>query len=163
METHKIEREAITSWDLNHAARYCRSYLTNRIYEIRPTTSDQALAFTTAIIVTYSRPFSGNWNREGKRDPLDDRYTRALSQSEQCVHDRIVNLRNSLFAHSDASAHKVHVSRTTGGGLVAFSQDRLAPLEKAEIECLLDILKKFDVVNEELRKDAAAKHLRAPE
>lgn len=159
MGTQRIEREAINSWDWNHAARYCQKYLANRLYAIRPASLDEALAFSTAIIVTYSRPFSGNYDRAGRRDPVDDRYISALSPTEKDGHDRIINLRNSLFAHSDASAHNVQVTDTTGGGLVTFSEDRLAPLEKVVVECLLANLQRFNEANEELRKDAVARHL----
>jgi hypothetical protein len=159
MGTQKIEREAINSWDWNHAARYCQRYLTNRLYATRPTSHDEALAFSTAIIVTYGRPFSGNRDRAGKRDPVDERYINALSPTERDVHDQIIDLRNSMFAHSDASAHNVQVTNTTSGGLVTFSQDRLAPLEKMVVECLLANLQKFNVANEELRRDAVARHL----
>jgi hypothetical protein len=159
MGKQKIEREAINSWDWNHAARYCQRYLTNRLYATKPTSHDEALAFSTAIIVTYSRPFSGNLDRAGRRDPVDDRYINALSPTERDVHDQIIDLRNSMFAHSDASVHNVQVTNTTSGGLVTFSQDRLAPLEKMVVECLLSNLQKFNVANEELRRDAVARHL----
>lgn len=159
MGTQKIEREAINSWDWNHTARYCQKYLANRLYAIRPTSHDEALAFSTAIIVTYSRPFSGNRDRAGMRDPVDERYISALSPTEKDVHDRIISLRNSMFAHSDASAHNVQVTDTTSGGLVTFSQDPLAPLEKMVVECLLANLQKFNEANEELRRDAVARPL----
>lgn len=159
MGTQKIEREAINSWDWNHAARYCQRYLENRLYATKPTSHDEALAFSTAIIVTYGRPFSGNLDRAGKRDPLDERYISALSPTEKDVHDRIVSLRNSMFAHSDASAHNVQVTDTTSGRLVTFSKDALAPLEKMIVECLLANLQKFNEANEELRREAIARHL----
>lgn len=159
MGTQKIEREAINSWDWNHATRYCQRYLANHLYAISPTSHVEALAFSTAIIVTYSRPFSGNRGRAKKRDPVDERYISALLPTERDVHDQIIDLRNSMFAHSDASAHNVQVTNTTSGGLVTFSQDRLAPLNKMVVECLLANLQKFNVANEELRRDAVAWHL----
>lgn len=120
---------------------------------------DEARAYTTAIIVAYSRPFSGNRDRHGKRDTIDERYVRTLSSPQRAVHDRVVGLRNSTFAHSDASAHDVRVTDTKDGGLVTLSHDPLVPLEKSEVECLLTNMCMFRELNEQLRKDAAAAHL----
>ncbi len=159
MGTQKIEREAINSLDWDHAARYCQRYLENRLYAIKPTSRVEALAFSTAIIVTYSRPFSGNRDRARKYDLVDERYISALSPTEKAIHDQIVSLRKSLFAHSDASAHNVQVTNTTSGGLDTFSKDPLAPLEKMVVECLLANLQKFNEANEELRREAIARHL----
>lgn len=159
MGTQEIEREAINSWDWNHAARYCRRYLANHLYSISPTNDVESLAFSTAIIVTYSRPFSGNRDRARERDPVNERYIKALSPTEKDVHDQIISLRNSTFAHSDASTHNLQVTGNASKGLVTFSKDPLVPLKKEVVECLLANLQKFNEANEELRKDAIARHL----
>ena len=161
MTTSQIERENINAWDWTHAERYCRRYLERNLYEMGKTYLDDARAYTTAIVVSYSRPFSGNRDRSGERDAIDKKYVEALTKQNRTVHDRIVDLRNKVFAHSDASFHNVQIRDTECGGMTTFSHDPLIPLEKSDVECLLTNIKQFNEINETLRKDAAAAYLSA--
>lgn len=81
-----VERESINAWDWLHAKRYCERYLQLKLYRFDNTTVDDARAFTTAIVVTYSRPFSGNRGRDGKKDPIDQRYLISLDPEALAVH-----------------------------------------------------------------------------
>ena len=67
------------------------------------------LAFNTSLIVSYSRPFTGNKNAEGKteRSPLKERVGEVLSEVEQKVHAKVVQRRNSTYAHSDARMYLI--------------------------------------------------------
>lgn len=155
----QIERENINSWDWAHAERYCQAYLEHDPHKFSKTYTDEARAFTTAIVVTYSRPFSGNRDREGQRDPINANYVAALEQAARELHDRIIDLRNSAFAHSDAKHHDVQIHDTASGGLTTLSRDPLVPLEKTEVEGLLANIKVFMLLNEKLRSDAVAARL----
>lgn len=154
-----IERENINSWDLEHAARYCTLYLERELYDMAKTFVDESRAVSTAIIVTYARPFSGNRDRDNKRDPADQRYVDALDSPNRSIHDRIINLRDKAFAHSDATYHNVKAELTKGGGISTLANDPLIPLERSEVEMLQANIRIFRVINERLRSDANAKLL----
>ena len=155
----QIERENINSWDWAHAERYCRAFLARDLQSMSKTYDDDSRAFTTAIVVTYARPFSGNRDREGRRDPVNANYVEALEEKARAIHDRIVELRNTAFAHSDAKHHDVQIHETKGDGLTTFSHDPLVPLEKSEVEALLSNIEVFKALNKKLRTDAIAKRL----
>lgn len=152
----QIEREDINSWDWAHAERYCRKYLERALYEIDKTYADDARAYTTAIIVTYSRPFSGNRTRHKKRDDINSIYLEKLNPQARALHNHIVEQRNVAFAHSDAAQHDVQISETDGGGLTTLSHDPLMPLEMTEVVGLLSNLQVFKAINEKLHMDAVA-------
>lgn len=67
------------------------------------------LAFNTSLIVSYSRPFTGNKNSEGEteRSPLKELVAEVLNQDEQKIHDNVVGYRHSTYAHSDARVHLI--------------------------------------------------------
>lgn len=155
----QIERENINTWDWAHAERYCRFYLEHTLYDLLKTNHDEARAFTTAIIVAYSRPFSGNRARGSQRDSISEEYLQALDKQSFALHERIVNLRNKAFAHSDASFHNVQVEPTEGGGITTFSQDLLVPIEREDVEGLLANIEVFRVVNARLLSNAQGARL----
>jgi hypothetical protein len=68
----------------------------------RPSEQIHKEAFTTTMIVTYSRPFcSGRGNLN-----FPDRLLK-YSREERTLHDRLLELRNKQYAHADASTIKV--------------------------------------------------------
>lgn len=158
----RIERENIGAWDWAHAERYCRFYLEHALYDLSKTYHDEARAFTTAIVVTYSRPFSGNRARDGQRDPIDEEYLQALDRHGCALHERMLELRNTAFAHSDAAFHNVQIGDTERGGITTLSQDPLVPLERRDVEGLVANIEVFRVVNERLLSNALAARLAKP-
>jgi hypothetical protein len=64
-------------------------------------------AFNIALIVSYAKPFSIRRDLEERKEfRLDEQVeiTEVLNQEERKLHDRVKELRNKSFAHSDASA-----------------------------------------------------------
>lgn len=62
-------------------------------------------AFNIALIVSYVKPFSSRRDLEERNESrLDDQVeiTNVLTEDERKLHDRIKELRNRSFAHSDA-------------------------------------------------------------
>lgn len=159
MGTSQIERFEINQWDWMHADRYCRRYLENNEFR---NNRDDACAYSTAIIVAYSRPFSGNRTRDDKKDRAHEGLEGALDAEHLEVHLRVLNLRDQLFAHSDASPHNVALENTDGGGLTASSQDRINPLGRTDVETLIENIASFLKVNDGLKRDAIAAHLAHP-
>lgn len=62
------------------------------------------IAFNTALIISYSRPFSMRYDLELKRElPLDKQVVDVLIEEEEiALHERIKEMRDESFAHSDA-------------------------------------------------------------
>lgn len=73
-----------------------------------PVKSLEHRAFNTSLIVAYARPFHNNKNLENEpRSSLRKQVAQVLNETEIELHDRILRLRNTVYAHSDAIAHRV--------------------------------------------------------
>ncbi|MGH9928872.1 MAG: hypothetical protein ACREA9_06540 [Pyrinomonadaceae bacterium] len=64
-------------------------------------------AFNTALIISYSRPFSMRYGLDEKRESvLDQHINEVLTEQEELkLHDRLKQSRDESFAHSDARSH----------------------------------------------------------
>ncbi len=60
------------------------------------------------IAVTYSRPFTGNKGVHIKKHFLSPRY---VPKHLKTIHQKLLDLRNEQFAHTDLSFHKPKVSK----------------------------------------------------
>jgi hypothetical protein len=67
-------------------------------------------ALTTALIVSYSRPFTRNEAKESAIPSLPNRFLKSYDSFEMDLHNKILNLRNKAFAHSDADLFKIDLS-----------------------------------------------------
>jgi hypothetical protein len=65
------------------------------------------VAFNTALIISYARPFSMRYDLERQRElPLDKHVVDVLTEKEEiALHERIKEMRDESFAHSDARSH----------------------------------------------------------
>lgn len=62
-------------------------------------------ALTSAMILAYSRPFSGNDSKANSKIPdLGGKVLRDLGNEEKELHIWLLNQRNTLIAHSDTEA-----------------------------------------------------------
>jgi hypothetical protein len=57
------------------------------------------------LIISYSRPFKGSYNFKGQASSLQDFTGEVLNQDEVELHNRVIAMRDTAYAHSDASAH----------------------------------------------------------
>jgi hypothetical protein len=90
-------------------ARSCAAFLKKKGWYTHPFLRRgsiwiQQISFTTTMIVAYTRPFSAG--RGNFHFP-----TRLLQYwpPELTLHDRLLALRNEVYAHSDANRHNVRV------------------------------------------------------
>lgn len=107
------ERLYVSGLDLA-SAEYCLSVLMKKgwhymPWERRGSIYEQQSAFTSAFVVAYARPFntSFGWPKFPAELILFD-------QDEQVLHDLIITLRNSVFAHSDSKSYSVRPWRAEG-------------------------------------------------
>jgi hypothetical protein len=98
----------------------------------------QQLALCTAFVVTYARPFSDNdrWKFRIKGCGLD--------AAQRALHSRLVDLRNEVFAHSDAKHHdyRVHESGSLTFGIITTPAMHLDEDTLTQARSLLQHLKK---------------------
>lgn len=59
------------------------------------------------IVVSYSRPFSGN---KGEDIPMHILTKRIVPKKLRSLHDELINLRNQLFAHTDYTYRRPKVA-----------------------------------------------------
>lgn len=89
------------------AARDCAWHLLKKgwhasPYERRGSIYMQQSAFVTALVVGYARPFTKSY---GWPDLPQEYHPGA--QGHQQLHDRLMNLRHQVYAHSDSQHHHV--------------------------------------------------------
>lgn len=165
-----IERYNISDWDLLWCEKYCIAYMTlmtpppfwkqalSNIWlrlrfncrswlgkPIVPKINNldiSARALSTAIIISYSRPWSGNRARDGRGgDNLEKRILEHIEKSGRDVHrdlhERVIGLRHTVNAHSDAKVWGVSLEITPQGGLTTHSKDAFEYLTLDETTKLL--------------------------
>ena len=103
------------------------------------------LAFNTALIVSYARPFTGNQNPEGKieRSPLKELVGELLNEDERKVHAKVVGSRHSTYAHSDARVHLIPGSSYRSGFPHLMADPFYALLTESETAMLRTMIGKW--------------------
>ena len=64
----------------------------------------QQTAYTTALVTAYSRPFTESRGRS----KFPKRLLSAFNPKQQQLHDRILSLRNLIYAHSEVGSRAIH-------------------------------------------------------
>jgi len=97
--------------DLNQAQEFARHIIKRRWQRDKKETPVATLehkAFNTSLIVSYARPFHNNKNLKGEPpSSLRRQVEKVLSEDELKVHRRVLKLRDTVYAHSAASALRV--------------------------------------------------------
>jgi hypothetical protein len=78
---------------------------------------DIKVALLRDISVIYSRPFSGNRGKTGKNFLSEKKY---VPIEYRDLHDKLIDLRNKQFAHTDAIFHDPKFMKWEGDKDVAF-------------------------------------------
>lgn len=148
----------VSTQDLSCARSYAQHLIKkgwhSAPYERRGTVYMQQSAFTTALVVSYCRPFT-----RGKGWPqFPERFVR-YTVNEARLHRRILDLRHQVYAHSDSERYSIRPMKL---GADVFSDIVGAPflmLKKEECElvvCMIDgICRLLQPELESLRKELA--------
>ena len=93
--------------DFRHSLTFARFILEKKLHKKKRTDHVRLvhLAFNTSLIVSYSRPFFGNQNRSGKAKSSLKYLDCGVDEDEAKLHALILEQRNQVYAHSQASAH----------------------------------------------------------
>ena len=111
-EAKKLYEKLWVSWQDIVFADYCAGVLLQKGWHARPwerrgTVYQQQVAFTTALVTAYVRPFthSKGWPKL----PLD--LIAAYDEQEKALHEQMVRQRHTIYAHSDSSSYSVRPRR----------------------------------------------------
>ena len=102
-----LPRLEILLRDFRHSREFVRYILEKKLHD---KTSKQAelvhLAFETAMIVSYWRPFSKQYDFKGHAVlKLQNDVSRVLTEAQKKLHERVHERRDTDYAHSDAKSH----------------------------------------------------------
>lgn len=155
-ERERYKRLLLSQEDLRYARRYGELIL-----ELGPevgadsTTKYICRGLTTAMVVSYARPFTSN--KGGRVNQLPEKlYWGHLTDAEKKLHQRILDRRDSVHAHSDSNVIALKVSVDAIGGVpvaMGHGWNPYVTLDSGEIEKLLEIISKIDeqIVAEKFR------------
>lgn len=103
----KLYGRLLASHDDITFARYCAGVLLkkgwhNQPWERRGTVYEQQSAYTTALVTSYGRPFT----RSKGWPPLPSDFI-TYDDTEIALHAQIMNLRHTVYAHSDSASFSI--------------------------------------------------------
>lgn len=143
-----LRRLVLSSTDLSQAKRFVEFILENKLY--LESTEDQITinrSLQTSAIVSYIRPFSGNYDKDDTFGTLDKKHLSTLTDDELKFHNHIKSLRNQVLAHTDSEVRGLKINITNfAGSKTAWSSSHnpFAPLPKEHWSKFLDIINKID-------------------
>jgi hypothetical protein len=114
-QQQKLYEKLWVSWQDIVFADYCAGVLLKKgwhahAWERRGTIYQQQVAFTTALITAYARPFA----RSRGWPTLPPDLIAAYDDQEKALHHQMLRQRNTIYAHSDSSSYSVHPRRFNG-------------------------------------------------
>ncbi|HXD31566.1 MAG TPA: hypothetical protein VN643_10640 [Pyrinomonadaceae bacterium] len=106
----RLPRLYIDRMDLLSAKKFANRILKKSWHDKNQTATRTLdhLAFNTSLIISYSRPFSRN--RNFKNEPvssLKKETGKVLNEAETELHNKILEMRDTAYAHSDASTRRL--------------------------------------------------------
>jgi hypothetical protein len=124
-------------------ARYCADVLLKKgwhsaPWERRGTVYHQQAAFTTALVVSYCRPFtrSKGWPKL----PTDLIH---YNEQEMTFHESVLRLRHRVYAHSDSSSYNFRPFRLTDHIVTDVETRAMFRLSKGDTEVVVALTTKM--------------------
>ena len=115
ISTRRLEREralykraVLAFYDVVEGRQYLERMQANAVASSYDDVAHDA--FVTAFVISYGRCFTDSRSGPGVLNRLPERFARSLDVDEFAMHQRLLDLRNTQFAHSDNDAAKVEVS-----------------------------------------------------
>ena len=134
---HQLKLAAVLIFlgDFKHARRFASRILRAQLHTKNRTHLRELthLAFNTALIVSYGRPFFKNQGFGSGASSLQTYVETVLTNPEDlALHNRVLLLRSKAYAHSDASSHLFHGIDYYDGTGVKFMKNAFVLLDKPE-------------------------------
>ncbi len=142
-----LERCIISQLDLLQSLAFAKFILEKQLHE-RATVDEEKklihLAFNTALIVSYCRPFHRNKSNQGtaRRPSLPSSSLDIFTADERKLHDLIIKSRDKEYAHSDLESYNMLISQFKGIQ-IPISRDPFIPLNRDSITQLISIIEKL--------------------
>lgn len=126
-------------------------------YQRRGTIYMQQSAFTTALIVSYARPFT-----KGKGWPMFPEKLVQFNAQEALMHQRILDLRHQVYAHSDSASYSIRPFKIGDNAYTDVVGAPFLLLKKEECDLIVGmidgIFKRLGPELEKLRMELAVSH-----
>ena len=150
----ELERILISQSDLLQAHQFATFILEENLHD--KSTHDAKtklilLAFNTALIVSYSRPFGTNRGKVTRRRSLSDTVLNSLTDSESRLHQLVLDCRDQEYAHSDLASYDMSIFSSFSGIDIPISRNPFIPLDKTQINNLVSIIEKLVTRTSEIR------------
>ena len=97
----------------------------------------------TALVISYTRPFSGNKGSADVRKKLPSEYLDALPEEQRHLHEELIEIRNRDQAHSDAGGldMTVRVSKIGPDPLaIPIGRNTIAPLSRETVQQVIELI-----------------------
>jgi hypothetical protein len=122
-----------------HQAAFFAAHLQKKGWHFEPwerrwSTYMQQSAYTTGLVVAYSRPFADTRGR-----PKFPKRLLPLDKKQEELHSKILEIRNSVYAHSDAQVREIRPWKINGQPS-AIEYLPSMRLTKEEIDLLLGMI-----------------------
>jgi len=133
-----LRRLELSSIDMEQAVECSKQLLENWPWdETNEKERTMSRALQTTMIVAYVRPFSGNYNKTHTLGKLELDLKDKFSKKEISLHARIIDMRHTVFAHTDSQVRDLKVSVLSFGGAPTacpISHNPYVLMEKSEIQ-----------------------------
>jgi hypothetical protein len=133
------ERLHVSSLDLSSAKQYACHLLKkgwhSAPYERRGSIYMQQSAFTTSLVVSYARPFSNSYGWP----QFPEEFWQYSPQQNQ-LHQKLIELRDQVFAHSDKAQYKVLPFRMNADSVSAIEGVPFHRLSQDECKQLVEMI-----------------------
>lgn len=141
----QITRLLISLTDFRQSRKFVVYILEKRLHDKKAEQSKLVhLAFNTSLIISYARPFKKSNELPGKGTSSLKRYVSAvLDADETKLHEKVINKRDTIYGHSDASSHLIKGWNYEGKGLKFMFDPFFTTLSKAETEQLKAMINKW--------------------
>ena len=152
------ERLYVSAGDFSLAKQYAEHLLKKgwhaAPYERRGTIYMQQSAFTTALIVSYARPFT-----KSKGWPKFPQEFIAYDESANQLHKKIMDLRHQVYAHSDSTNYSIRPFKVSDSIISDIIAEPFRRLTANECKLLVGMIDNIQVLLlprlEQLRKELA--------
>jgi hypothetical protein len=134
----------IARMDLDEARAIVEELLKSRIPLPRRSEPPALLmALTTALVVTYARPFVQSRGKTVADTIVPGAVLRVLTSNQRALHDHLIDVRNREVAHSDADILEISLKlHSFGDGSI--SRAVRSPYRRKDLRAILQIIKKIE-------------------
>lgn len=141
----RLPRSYIDRMDFLQARQFAYYILQKGLHEKKKTKRARAnqqsvhLAFNTSLIISYSRPFHGSRNFNGEPlSSLKKEICRVLNESETQLHRKVLDMRDSAYAHSDARARRIEGLNYNKSIAIFYVIENLSKAETAMLKLMTE-------------------------